>query len=314
MIIGYIIAAAAGLATTMQASANAETRRLIKSPYLVAAINFIVSIAVLVVIIAAVWHNFYMPLSEVTKYPPWIWVGGACGPVVIMTNSLCIPKLGSARQMMLASTAQVLVGLMIDQFGLFGQQQISMNVARALGAMLVIGGIFVSAIDKNAQKGKGNEKNLAIYILLAIVNGAAASVQVAANGTLNNVVDNFAKTALISMIIGLLTTTVLMIAIAVIRGRSAIFEEGGSFEKVGFSRFMIYGGTLAVIVVGGNAIAANILGTGLVNIMNLAGMMATSLVIDATGFLGIEKKAVTVAKVVGMIMIVAGTAIISLIA
>ena len=77
---------------------------------------------------------------------------------------------------------------------------------------------------------------------------------------------------------------------------------------------MIYGGTLAVIVVGGNAIAANILGTGLVNIMNLAGMMATSLVIDATGFLGIEKKPVTVAKVMGMLMIIAGTTIISLIA
>ena len=211
MIIGYIIAAAAGMSTAMQASANAETRRLIKSPYLVAAINFIVSIAVLVVIIAAVWHNFSMPLSEVTKYPPWIWVGGACGPVVIMTNSLCIPKLGSARQMMLASTAQVLVGLMIDQFGLFGQQQISMNVARALGAMLVIGGIFVSAIDKNAEKVQKSDKNLTIFVLLAIVNGTAASVQVAANGTLNTVVDNFAKQPYLHD--GrLLTTTALMIS------------------------------------------------------------------------------------------------------
>lgn len=314
MIIGYIIAAAAGLSTAMQASANAETRRLIKSPYLVAAINFIVSIAVLVVIIAAVWHNFSMPLAEVAKYPPWIWIGGACGPVVIMTNSLCIPKLGSARQMMLASTAQVIAGLLIDQFGMFGQQQIGMNLARAVGAALVIGGIFVSAINKNAEKIKKSDNLISVFVLLAIVNGTAASVQVAANGTLNTVVDNFAKTALISMTVGLLTTTALMIVVSAVRGGRAIFEEGGSFEKVRMSRYMIYGGTLAVIVVGGNAIAANILGTGLVNIMNLAGMMATSLVIDATGFLGIDKKPVTAAKVAGMIMIIAGTAVISLIA
>jgi len=76
---------------------------------------------------------------------------------------------------------------------------------------------------------------------------------------------------------------------------------------------MIYGGTLAVVVVGGNAIAANILGTGLVNILNLTGMMATSLVIDAIGFLGIPKKPVTVYKVIGMLMIIAGAAVISLI-
>lgn len=313
MIIGYIIATLAGMSTATQASANAESRRLIRSPYLVAAINFVVSIAVLLVIIVAVWHNLSLPLAEVATHPLWIWVGGCCGPVVIMTNSICIPKLGSARQMMLTSTAQVLTGLMVDQLGLFGQQHIPLNIARALGALLVIGGIFISSFEKGRVKTEKNEKNIAIFVLLALINGTAAAVQVAANGTLNTVVQNFAKTALISMIIGLLTTTVLMIIVSMVRGRNAIFEEGGSYDNLKMSRFMIYGGTLAVVVVGGNAIAANILGTGLVNILNLTGMMATSLVIDATGFLGIPKKPVTVYKVIGMLMIIAGAAVISLI-
>jgi transporter family-2 protein len=75
---------------------------------------------------------------------------------------------------------------------------------------------------------------------------------------------------------------------------------------------MVTGGILAMTIVGGNAIAAPILGTGVVTILNLIGMMAAGLIIDATGFLGIDKKPVTITKIAGMILMTVGTAIISL--
>jgi transporter family-2 protein len=72
------------------------------------------------------------------------------------------------------------------------------------------------------------------------------------------------------------------------------------------------GGALAIVVVLSNAVAAPILGTGIVAILNLVGMMVMSLWIDATGFLGIDKQPVTVIKVVGMILMTAGSALISI--
>jgi transporter family-2 protein len=75
---------------------------------------------------------------------------------------------------------------------------------------------------------------------------------------------------------------------------------------------MIMGGLMAVIVVGGNAVIAPLTGTGIVTVMNLVGMMGSALVIDAIGFLGIEVKPVTVSKITGMLLMIAGTAIISL--
>jgi transporter family-2 protein len=74
---------------------------------------------------------------------------------------------------------------------------------------------------------------------------------------------------------------------------------------------MITGGVFALIVVSGNAAVAPVLGTGLNTIMNLIGMMASGLAIDAAGFLGIEKKPVTLRKVIGMLLMLAGTALIS---
>ena len=41
--------------------------------------------------------------------------------------------------------------------------------------------------------------------------------------------------------------------------------------------------------------------------------MGAGLIIDAVGFLGIEKKPATPAKMIGMLLMIAGTAVISLI-
>ena len=74
---------------------------------------------------------------------------------------------------------------------------------------------------------------------------------------------------------------------------------------------MVTGGLFALTVVSGNAAVAPILGTGLSTITNLIGMMASGLVIAAVGFLGIEKKPVTFLKIAGMLLMLAGTAVIS---
>ena len=317
--LAYIIATFAGVAATTQASVNTETRRIIKSPYLPAAFNFIVSFIEVALIALIAERSLYIPIAEIAKYPPWIWVGGVCGPVVIIMSILCLPPLGSARNMMLACTGQILTGLIIDEFGLFGSQVVKMTPMRMLGAAFVLGGIVLASYQKkagatnDAQKITERRNGVWIFVILALVNGAAAAIQVAANGTLNTVIGNAAKTTMVSMTVAFITITILMLGISIVKGPDAIFDGDEKFHFVKPNMFMVIGGTCAVIVVGGNTIAANFLSTGLVNIMNLAGMMASSLVVDAIGFLGIEKKPVTLPKVVGMLMIIAGAALISLV-
>ena len=311
---GFIIAIAAGVATTAQASVNAETRKIIKSPYLSAAFNFVISFIELALIAVIMHRSLYLPLAEIAKYPLWIWAGGVCGPVVIIMNILCLPHLGSARNMMLACTGQIITGLIIDQFGLFGSQMVGMTAMRTLGAAFVLGGIVMASRSKEVPVEKDERFSVPLmFYILALTNGAAAAIQVAANGTLNTVVGNATKTTMISMAVAFITITIVMLALSIAKGPDAIFDGDERFHMVKPNLLMVVGGTCAVICVGGNTIAANLMSTGLVNIMNLTGIMATSLVIDATGFLGIEKKPVTLPKIIGMLMIIGGAALISLV-
>ena len=101
-----------------------------------------------------------------------------------------------------------------------------------------------------------------------------------------------------------------VLILTLLRGRKGIFDEPAA-EKVQFRPFMVTGGLFALTVVSGNAAIAPVLGTGLVTILNLIGMMVIGLVIDATGFLGIKKKPITLKKIAGMLLMLAGTAIIS---
>ena len=53
------------------------------------------------------------------------------------------------------------------------------------------------------------------------------------------------------------------------------------------------------------------MGTGLATILNILGQTLAGVVIDATGFLGIPKKPVTPRKIIGLAVMIVGTALIS---
>ena len=116
------------------------------------------------------------------------------------------------------------------------------------------------------------------------------------------------------MSVGLITTLIVIAGITAVKGQGGIFDGGVPVKWFsGVRPWMAAGAILALTVVCGNAVTAPVLGTGIATILNLIGMMGAGLIIDATGFLGIEVKPVTLAKVTGMILMIAGTAVISLI-
>ncbi|MBR2540192.1 MAG: DMT family transporter [Mogibacterium sp.] len=307
--LAYIIGLIAGAASPTQASVNGRIRQDFKSAYVTSIVNFISASAVLAVIILAVERNLILPLAKVAEQPLWIWLGGSCGMAIVILNIICLPKLGSARNVMLICFGQIMAGLIIDHFALFGAPQASMSLRRLIGAVLVIIGIALI----NGVKGESKEGQAPVlYIILAILCGAACSAQVAINGTLKEVAGTALKATLISMIVGLITAIIVTLIVFMMKGRDGLYDGNDPSGRKGFRPWMIIGGSIAIIIVGGNAVVAPVLGTGVVTILNLIGMMAAGLVIDATGFLGIDKKPVTLVKIAGMLLMIAGAAIISL--
>ena len=307
--IALVIGVIAGIASTVQASVNTEARKFFRSPFITAGLNFTVAWLCLAAFIIFNEHRLSIPVGEIAKNPPWIWLGGVCAIIIVTLNIVCVPKLGAAGNVMILNFGQIVTGLVIDHFALFGADEAGISLTRVIGAVMVFAGLILVTHEK--PSGGMERRTLPmLYAVLAFIDGIACSTQIAVNGTLRTVVQSVSKATLVSMSVGLISTCAVVTVLALMKGKKGIFDRT---DEAGpdFRAWMASGGIFALTVVSGNAAVAPVLGTGLSTITNLIGMMASGLVIDATGFLGIEKKPVTLKKIAGMLLMLAGTAVIS---
>lgn len=304
-----IIGVIAGVASTVQASINTEARRFFRSPFITAGLNFMVAWLCLAAFILFTEHGLSIPVREIAKNPPWIWLGGVCAIIIVTLNIICVPELGAAGNVMILNFGQIVTGLVIDHFALFGADEARMTLTRLIGAVLVFMGLIFVTYERSSSDNKRRAFPM-LYAILAFIDGIACSTQIAVNGTLRTVVQSVSKATIVSMSVAFISTAVVIAVLTLFRGKNGIFDRTTD-NRPDFKVWMVSGGLFALTVVSGNAAVAPILGTGLSTITNLIGMMASGLVIDATGFLGIERKSVTLQKIAGMLLMLAGTALIS---
>jgi hypothetical protein len=88
-----------------------------------------------------------LPTAEgIGAMPWWAPLGGVIGAFAVIAGLLFVEKVGAGAFAGLTITANILMSLAIDHFGLFDVQQHSMGPGRAVGALLMVAGIF--AISK----------------------------------------------------------------------------------------------------------------------------------------------------------------------
>jgi len=252
--------------------------------------------------------NLYIPLGTIAKEPWWIWTGGICGDIIVIFSILCLPKLGSVETVVFLVLGQIVSGLYIDHFGVFESTVIPMTFLRGVGAVLVFASVVaVSGNIKSDASEKG--KGINFYRFLDFIAGVACSVQIAVNGRLGIVAGLSFRATIISMIMGLLGALAVILVLRLTKGPGSIIDS--TLPKIKGHWWMWTGGLCSFTIVGGNVILQLLMGTGLATILNILGQTLAGVVIDATGFLGIPKKPVTPRKIIGLAVMVVGTALIS---
>ncbi len=79
-------------------------------------------------------------LGGAIRSPTWMWLGGVMGLTVVFTITFAQPKIGATATIGILIAGQLVMGALIDRFGLFGVEQIAISPARAVGiALLGIG-------------------------------------------------------------------------------------------------------------------------------------------------------------------------------
>ncbi len=81
--------------------------------------------------------------AALAKIPWFAWMGGVMIALYMILMNYNMPKVGSGLATSLVVAGQLLIGLIIDHYGLFGLPQSSFNVGRFFGFAAIIGGVLL---------------------------------------------------------------------------------------------------------------------------------------------------------------------------
>jgi transporter family-2 protein len=134
-----LLAVAAGIATTLQASANAGLAERVGLGAALVLNTAIVLAGTLAFFVARGPHANFFPVGT-----PWaLYIGGACGFVVLLCLAFVFPRIGAAWAIALVVLGQSAAALTIDHHGLLGMPRDPITLARAAGLGLVALGVLL---------------------------------------------------------------------------------------------------------------------------------------------------------------------------
>lgn len=137
-----LLAVLVGVVLPVQAGVNAQLRLNLGHPLLAAFVSFAVGTIALLGLNLAL--RTPVPSGEaLARVTWWHWIGGLLGATYIYLAIILAPRLGAATLVASIVTGQMVTSLILDHFGLIGYPQQTLTPARAMGALLVIGGLLL---------------------------------------------------------------------------------------------------------------------------------------------------------------------------
>lgn len=135
-----LVAVLIGAMLPLQGLVNARLGTHAGGPVVAAFVSFLVGTAMLGAYLLAT--RTPVTLQGASKWPAWIWAGGALGAIYVACFTLLIPRIGAAGMVCLAVLGQVTASLLLDQFGVL-QAPKPVDALRILGELLVLAGVVL---------------------------------------------------------------------------------------------------------------------------------------------------------------------------
>jgi len=136
----YPIILAAGALQAWGPPMNNALRGALENPWLASLVSFLPIVALLACIVLCVPHP--LPSAEgLAKMPWWAPLGGLIGAFAVVAGLIFVGQVGAGAFAGLTITANILMSLVIDKFGMFGMPVHDLNPGRIAGALLMVAGI-----------------------------------------------------------------------------------------------------------------------------------------------------------------------------
>ena len=124
---------------------NGALRSALVNPWLASLVSFLPVVAFLAVVSICVPRP--LPSSaNIGQMPWWAPLGGLIGAFAVVAGLLFVRQVGAGAFAGLTITANLVMSLAIDHFGLFGIEVHSISVGRIVGGALMVGGIVLISL------------------------------------------------------------------------------------------------------------------------------------------------------------------------
>ena len=104
-------------------------------------VQLVLSLAILVVARTGVGG-----LGGAFRTPAWMWLGGVMGATVVFAITFAQPRIGATATIGILIAGQLVMGAVIDRYGLFGVERIDVSLPRAVGIVLLGIGAALSLV------------------------------------------------------------------------------------------------------------------------------------------------------------------------
>lgn len=322
-----IIGILEGMLLPIQTSINTNLKKKVGSTYNASLVSFSVAFVFLSILLILTGQGIGIPFSTIGQEPFWIWMGGLCGVIVITGNIFLFIKLGSVQTVVLPIFGQILMGLLIDNFGFFHGEKTPITILCVVGAVLVMMGVVVISLAKEVksekiskeiedleEKGKEitqtNKQDQSIWLwrIFGVVSGMISSTQIAVNSYLGKVVGSPIKGAFISFSVG----TIVLLLVFLFR-KIKNHSKPVDYEKSVKAPWWIwFGGILGGMYVMTNVFISGMIGTGFTVVLSIMGATTAGVLVDQFGLLGAQKKPINAMKVIGILLMISGVVAIEL--
>jgi transporter family-2 protein len=140
------------------------------------------------------------------------------------------------------------------------------------------------------------------FIILALLAGVMMPIQAAINNRLSGILENPILAAFVSFVVGTAALFVYIVAAGIPLGNLSSLRNASLISWTG--------GLVGAFFVASSIILVPRLGVALTFSLIVAGQMGITLLLDHYGFLGVPVKEVSVMRLVGVVLIVAGVVLI----
>ena len=132
-----------GIAMSFQTAINTQLREYLYSPLQAALLSFLIGTIVLAFLV--LFQSVQKPtLHDFTAIPWYLWFGGCLGVYAISISIYTAPKLGFLTLSGLIIFGQIVMSMVIDQFGLFATDKTPINWQRLFGGVVIFIGVLLT--------------------------------------------------------------------------------------------------------------------------------------------------------------------------